>query len=409
MNLKKFRTFLIESPVKKMSHLEHLEDYIFNEGVDDLRQAINFLQYSKKILTGYSNTKHILQTKTDGSPSLVAGLDPTTSKFFVATKGAFAKTPKVAYTETDIESMYESADLQHKLKVALKYLPQVIKTGVYQGDLFFVYDSISEQTILNNQYIAFRANTITYAIPINTELAKRIQNAKIGIIFHAKYHGDKLENLEADFDITSKDFPIVKDVWCPSSTITDVSGNVYFTKIETNIFDMILTEVGKLFNTLDKEFLSKLSNGKLSIIIKTYNNSKIRQGEEFDNIPSVIKGLITFVHAKYDKEIANLKTDISKEGRNIVRNEIVEFVDNNITKLTNVYTIFNLLVEAKLMIISKLEELGELNTFVETENGFKVVGQEGYVIVDKLYMNVVKLVDRTEFSKNNFNMSKNWK
>ena len=43
-----------------------------------------------------------------------------------------------------------------------------------------------------------------------------------------------------------------------------------------------------------------------------------------------------------------------------------------------------------------------MDTFIRTKNGFKVTGQEGYVAIDRIGGGVVKLVDRLEFSYNNF-------
>ena len=61
-----------------------------------------------------------------------------------------------------------------------------------------------------------------------------------------------------------------------------------------------------------------------------------------------------------------------------------------------------LIVIVKLKLINKLNSLGNLSTFVKSKNGYKVTGQEGYVAVDTLGGDAVKLVDRMEFSYNNF-------
>ena len=53
-------------------------------------------------------------------------------------------------------------------------------------------------------------------------------------------------------------------------------------------------------------------------------------------------------------------------------------------------------------IINKLNKLSKIDTFVKTKNGFKVTGVEGFVAIDRLEGGAVKLVDRMEFSTNNF-------
>ena len=61
-----------------------------------------------------------------------------------------------------------------------------------------------------------------------------------------------------------------------------------------------------------------------------------------------------------------------------------------------------LIVLVKLKLIDKLNKLSALETFVRTNKGYKVTGQEGYVAIDTLGGDAVKLVNRMEFSYNNF-------
>ena len=67
-------------------------------------------------------------------------------------------------------------------------------------------------------------------------------------------------------------------------------------------------------------------------------------------------------------------------------------------------------IDAKMMIINKLDKGVKKfpSTFVRTDSGYKVVNDEGYVAIDTIKGDAVKLVDRLEFSYNNFNGIKNW-
>ncbi len=66
---------------------------------------------------------YVISTKFDGSPAIVAGIDPN-NRFFVASKSAFAKNPKINYTEEDIQNNHGHAPgLVEKLTLALRYLP----------------------------------------------------------------------------------------------------------------------------------------------------------------------------------------------------------------------------------------------------------------------------------------------
>ena len=61
---------------------------------------------------------------------------------------------------------------------------------------------------------------------------------------------------------------------------------------------------------------------------------------------------------------------------------------------------------AKNMVIRKLESArGVMDTFIRTDNGYRVTPAEGFVAIDQIG-NAVKLVDRMEFSRANFNAAK---
>ena len=65
------------------------------------------------------------------------------------------------------------------------------------------------------------------------------------------------------------------------------------------------------------------------------------------------------------------------------------------------------MVVSKQIIIEGLNRVKGIGTFVKTSTGFKAVNPEGYVAIDQ-DGKAVKLVDRMEFSQNNFNAAKNW-
>ena len=76
--------------------------------------------------------------------------------------------------------------------------------------------------------------------------------------------------------------------------------------------------------------------------------------------------------------------------------------------LKNVVDFMRFLLQAKMMIVRKLNDAkGLARTFVKTDRGLKVVNPEGYVAIDKTG-GAVKIVDKLEFSFNNFTVAKNW-
>tara|TARA_B110000090_G_C12992003_1_gene297039 strand:- start:44 stop:508 length:465 start_codon:yes stop_codon:yes gene_type:complete len=143
--------------------------------------------------------------------------------------------------------------------------------------------------------------------------------------------------------------------------------------------------------------------------LKTYNNSKVRAGEIISNPAAHAKGYEEWVFKSIQKQIDKVKSDKGKEKYINLQKEYVREVSKNTRNLIQVITFQNLLVEAKMMIIKKLNSVkGLSDTFIKTSNGFKVTNPEGYVAIDRVSGNAVKLVDRMEFSFNNFSAIKSW-
>ena len=61
-----------------------------------------------------------------------------------------------------------------------------------------------------------------------------------------------------------------------------------------------------------------------------------------------------------------------------------------------------------MLVVKKLNRIRSIGTFIKTSNGFQVSNPEGYVAIDRVSGNAVKLVDRMEFSFNNFTAIKAW-
>ena len=60
-------------------------------------------------------------------------------------------------------------------------------------------------------------------------------------------------------------------------------------------------------------------------------------------------------------------------------------------------------------VASKLEKIkGMTKTFIKTDSGYDVTTPEGFVAIDTMKGNAVKLVDRLTFSLNNFTVAKSW-
>lgn len=397
----RFNQYIVEA---KNTHMEHLEDLVFNEGVNGTRKAINFLRDLRDMLAGHSDKKISRTVKWDGAPAVFAGIDPNDGKFFVAKKGVFNKNPKVYKTPEDVKAD-TSGDLQSKLLIALSEFSKLgIKSGVYQGDLMFTEGDVAKEKIDGESYYTFQPNTIVYAVPVNSDLGRQISRAKIGVVWHTTYTGSSFEDMSASFgkNIVDK-FNSPSSIWQDDATYRDVSGSAIFTDAETKQLTAILSSAGKIFQRTPGRLLDEFkNNAELQLRTKTFNNTFVRAGKDI-NPRTHVKALMDYMHDYYQKEIDKKKTQKSKDSWGQKRKDAMSiFVNYSKKDIQNVFELMNTLAEAKRMVVNKMNEASSIGTFLRTRNGFKVTDQEGFVAIDHLSNDAVKLVNRLEFSRANF-------
>ena len=407
----KFTQFLTESKKEGANlHLEHIEDEVLNRGVSGARDAINFLQSLRDMLAGHANSKVNLTTKWDGAPAIFCGINPDNGKFFVGTKGVFNANPKLNYTDADIDANHASEGLNSKLKIALRYLPKLGIKGVLQGDMMFAKGDIQNKTIDGEEYITFQPNTIVYAVPADSKLAQMMLAAQMGVVFHTSYTGKSFSDMKASFNIDIKNLTTTKDVWFRDAYFVDASGTASFTEEETRTVTSILSQAGRTFQTINSLNLNRISTSDVILTyIKTFNNTKVREGLKIKDTRAHTQELMRWVEAKLNKDITDAKKEETKQKRIKEKTEIMRFFRNASNDLKNIFDLMNQLVDVKNMIVKKLQQMKQVtNTFLRTDDGFKVTNPEGFVAVDRLKGNAVKLIDRLEFAHANFNAAKNW-
>jgi hypothetical protein len=405
----KFTEYLTEEKAGKNVHLEHIEDEMLNRGVTGAREAINFLRSLRDMLAGHSQSHVNVTTKWDGAPAIFCGINPENDKFFVGTKGVFNANPKLNYTDEDIDKNHPGGGLNDKLKVALRYLPKLGIKGVLQGDMMFTKGDIDKQVIDGQSYITFQPNTIVYAIPAASKLAQTMLNAQLGVVFHTSYTGKKIQDMKASFNVDIGKLSTTKDVWFRDASFVDASGTATFTEEETKEITGVLSQAGSLFQQINPLSLNRIAaNETVLMQIKTFNNSKVRAGEKIKNTTMHTNELIRTIENKLNQSVLEAKLEKTKKERIAKKNELMRFYRSNANELKKIFDLQNLVVDAKLMIIRKLEEIKDIGTFIRTDDGFRITAPEGFVAVDRLKGNAVKLIDRLEFAHANFNAQKNW-
>tara|TARA_B100000902_G_scaffold200838_1_gene191387 strand:- start:561 stop:1760 length:1200 start_codon:yes stop_codon:yes gene_type:complete len=395
----------------KNTHLEHLEDDIFNQGYAGATNAVKFLESLRDMLTtgkGGKNTK--VTVKWDGAPAIICGTDPQTGEFFVGTKSVFNKTsPKICYTDEFIDFHYPNGAIAGILKQCLKELKKLPIKGVVQGDL--LYTKRPNVIAMRGQpCYNFKPNTITYVIPKHSELGAKVAKSKLGIVFHTSYSGSTIGDMSAGFGVDVSGMQGVKDVAVFSSTFQNTNGIANLNPGEITRLNSTISKAERSL-VKGKKFLDEIQKAggpqtfSPPALFKIYFNQVIRGG----NVPSaegIAAGYINFVTSKYDDEIKKKKTEKSQQEWQRRKVDALAYLNNNKSVMIHTFTGFKDLISAKEQVINKLTKIEGVGTFLEDEKGYRVTSPEGFVAI--MDGQAIKLVDRLEFSRANFTVAKDW-
>lgn len=382
--------------ISSNTHMEHLEDLVLNNGIKGAKDALNFLEALRDSLTSSSKNAINATVKWDGAPAIVVGR--TDNKLFVSTKSYFNKTPVMYYSPKEIDAADLNPDLADKLKRALHFLKDLSigPNTVIQGDFLYTKDDIKTQVIDSKTYLIFHPNTIVYAVPKDSELANQILQSEIGIVFHTTVSHDmkpfKMRWVQ----------PLDK-VWMIDAEYQDLSGSATMTKDEVKDLNRELDYANKAFKRIDTRVIKEISECKhLLSFIKVHHNLHIREGQDILSPMVYTKSLQNYLIQRVKKEIDALKTESGQERKKLALAKVIAFSKLPLYRVASIFEMQMHLAKAKKIIINKLNKASKLSTFLKTNNGFKVTGEEGYVAIDRKG-NTVKLVDRLEFSYSNFN------
>jgi hypothetical protein len=421
---------LCEAAEGKNVHLEHVEDLVYNEGYLGAQKALNYMESLRKMFAQGEGEPVKVTVKWDGAPAIICGVDPADGKFFVGTKSVFAKTePKLCKSTKDITKFYGAAEgLAEKLKIALKYLSKIGIANVLQGDLMFTPGDIQTAQLptgtgtTEDCYI-FTPNTITYAVPVNSDLGRRIEKAKMGIIFHTAYEGPSLPEMQASFGASVAGLTPNNAVWFDDATYKDFTGRASLTPQEDAKIKNTLVAAAQTFKKItEKDFNRIIFTGRttksgdeeyteFATFIKPFINSMVRGGSQVGDPTTFLKNFLTYYKGKMEAEIAKLKGGAESPAAQARIQKIQEkekFMADNSNILLGILAIYKRIIEAKVMLLQKMQQIENIGTFLKTDDGYRVTAPEGFVAIGH-DGGAVKLVDRIEFSKANFTAPKQWK
>lgn len=373
----------------KLTHLEHAEDHVIKSGSAGFVHAKKTLTDVHNALQGKPSDASI-STKYDGSTSVIFGRHPETGKFFVATKSAHNKNPKINYSEKDIEDNHGHAPgLVAKMKNAFKHLKKISPAkGVFQGDLMHhgvkSEDNPNGDVTLSKNQAHFTPNTITYSTkdPKETE---QVKNSKIGIAVHTSYHGKTFADMKAKYNSGSENL-----IHHPDVHVIDTSHNTAKAKYKPEHiaeFEQHMNAAEDLHKKIGSNYKHFESHTEH---LTTYLNKTIHTGET----PSVegYKDHLTAVHAK---EADKVKTPAKKQEKITKGSEMIKHVDKHAEHFGNLIQLHQHLQKAKNVLANALSS--------HTNYGHSIDGSEtkpeGHVAV--INNRPSKIVDKEEFTKAN--------
>ena len=391
----------------KNTHLEHLEDNILNGGSQGGKEAVAFLRSLGDMLEqGGADTR--VTVKWDGAPAVICGTNPENGRFFVGTKSVFNKTdPKIIYSEEDVERMYAPGQLAEKLKASYKYLSTLSIPEVVQGDLLFTDDKY-EANIGGDTCIAFQPNTIVYAVPKDSDIGQKIDEAKFGIVFHTAYSGRTLDTMSASFGNIGVQGNT--NVFVTSSDFKNASGEANMTASEkttyTNLVNKTEGSLKQASRFLDLMKVNDMNKFTLNIMFKTFFNTYVRQGRSLVGARNTARDFAQYFSNALDKEIDKKKMKATKDKYLELKNKGLRFISDNQQAIYMTVASYMNLQAAKNFMIRKLQKVNTFGTFLRTPDGYRVTAPEGFVAIRS--GQALKLVDRLEFSRANFTADKNW-
>ena len=406
----RFKEIVAEAEGKNL-HLEHIEDLVFLQGKSGASSALQYINSVRDMLEeggAISPANSSVTVKWDGAPAIFTGTDPADGKFFVGTKGVFSKTGKLVKSTADLDKYGYSGGLREKLALALKLLPSLGIQGILQGDMMYTKADLETADIDGEDSLVFQPNTIAYAVPKNSELGKRIAASQMGIIFHTTYTGDNMADMQASFGANVAELNKTSAVWFDDATYKDLSGTASLSKTENAQMLRGLNAAAKALGSADFAAVS----GEYKALMMQYVNARIRRGDtQIDDVQSFATDFTQWYNDYIQKEIAKLKNQDPASPAVKSRTDKIDaqnkFVSDNMTGIASALAVYKDIIALKNMLISKLNKVDSIKSLLRTDTGYEVTNPEGFVAIGS-DSGAVKLVDRMEFSKNNFNAVKNW-
>jgi hypothetical protein len=378
------------------SHIHHVEDHMFTHGHQGGLSALNYIHQISRGLSGKSSNVKV-SLKMDGSPSLVVGRHPQTGLLFVSPHSSFlGKSPKISYTMDDIEKNHPDArgkdlsGLRAKLAHVLKHGRNLDIKGIHVGDLLYTPESKRWEKINGKDHLVFKPNQITYASPLSGPHSKDIMNSDVGMAFHTMLEPTKSGwKKTTDHNIHDYIKPN-KSFWFTGTQIHNTpDGSAYMSEGDHKHVGKLLTKANEHINNA-KPLLNHLTENKpLSDLFMRYINHAVKTNSEPNR-----EGFDEFMTKSIGTEAGNDPSAIKEKNK---------FIKDNRQHLDSIFKGHQFMTQAKLHLLDQSKTNLGLGTYFRDQSGvLRPTTHEGLVATNTKEGNSLKLVNRREFSKRNF-------
>lgn len=375
------------SKATNTSRYSHLEQFALEP--DGIKFAIEQVDgIINELKAGTQNT-FSLQVKGEGAPGFVAGIDPEDKKFFVAYKQAVSRDLPLMKTAQDVKNVYsDNAKLLGTFTELLRKLPKVIKSGFYGGDVLFSSSTPKTmKNVGNNVYVTFKPNTLKFGIIADKDSS--IVTADIGVMIHTKFSGNKVNGATGSFNVdvdNDKSLSNSSNVFVTDGQAKRVFSNaIEIENSKINSIRLKLNTLKGLSRTISKDDYADLK--PIITKIEPFVNSKVKS-----NDPEALKKSNNFINDLLDLGGVSAK-----------QKKILDESSNRKNQLRKIIISYIILYQIKQLMVQSLNKLDQK---IDVFDSSGKTNPEGYLIVDKKNNSVVKLIDRFNFSRINFEAHK---
>ena len=391
-------------------HMQHIEDLIFNDGLAGIIRCKDLMEKTLNTLTKEKEEVSI-STKFDGSPAVFCWSSfPGLPDNGIALKGLFNSSPQTFVNTTDITESGKPLDLQRKLISLLSYLPNLhIPEGeIWQGDIMYNFESLTIEDINGYPALSFHPNAISYSPKSMTDYI-RIKNSKLGLVWHTIYYGHSLSDIKCHYNVNVASLGHVPEIYMVDHNIRYEDLSPIELPASDTTYNPNTDYIGRLMELAsDDTYLNIIENREFVVNLTLFYNSLIR-----DNVivgtHKFVGTFKSYIKSRFLTIIESKKTQSKQIEYQNKCEALLDLIEKNRYVLSRMHHILLKITGLKIGFINELNKYSTFYTHFKMVGGkFNETNHEGYAINDGY--NIVKLINRHEFSSSNFsdNVVKGW-